>query len=52
MEKINSLDTNENNFIIKSKIEFNYREDGNYGEEILRFMNYVINIPKMKIEQD
>lgn len=34
----------------KSKVEFNYRADGNYNREIMRFLNYVIELPSIKVE--
>lgn len=52
IETINTMDSNENNLIIKSNINFKYRENGDYSEEIMRFFNYLISIPTLKANED
>ena len=52
VETINTIDSNENNLIIKSKISFKYKESGDYSEEIMRFFNYLISVPTLKADED
>ena len=44
------MEDNQNDLVYKSKVLFNYRHDGNYSKEIMRFLNYIIELPNLKIE--
>ncbi len=40
----NLIKDNEYDLVYKSKVKFDYQEDGNYNSQIMRFLNYVMQL--------
>ena len=40
----NVLDSNANNILFESGIQFNYREDGMYNDSIMKFVNHLLEL--------
>lgn len=40
--KVNNLGNDEHDIIMKSRVEFKYKEEGNYTSEVMRFINFII----------
>lgn len=40
--KVNNLGNDEHDIIMKSRVEFKFKEEGNYTAEVMRFINFLI----------
>lgn len=47
-----ALENNDYDLVYKSKVDFSYQESGNYNSQIMRFLNYIIQMPNKIIETD
>ena len=47
--EVDSALDNDTDLVFKSKISFDFKQDGNYNKEIMKFVNYVIQIPNLKL---
>lgn len=45
----NLIKDNEYDLVYRSKIKFDYQEDGNYNSQIMQFLNYVIELPNQEV---
>lgn len=50
--EVNSIGDNCNDLVFKSGIKFEFREDGNYNQEIMRFINYFIELPNQVVDRN
>ena len=44
--EVDNFGNNSNDLIYKSKVQFEFAEDSNYNSEIMRLLNYLIELPK------
>ena len=40
---------NQYDLVYKSKVKFDYQEDGNYNSQIMQFLNYVMGLANQEI---
>lgn len=44
------INENEYDMVHKSGVKFAYKKDGNYNSEIMRFLNYAIDLSNAKVK--
>ena len=50
-----NLNSNNHDLVFRSKVKFEFRDDGNYRAEIMKFLNYIIDLvndPKLSGEKE
>ncbi len=47
---IDNIAANFNDLIVKSKVKFEKKQSRDYSREIMKFLNYVINLTKEPVE--
>jgi hypothetical protein len=48
---IDNFDTKENDYIISSKVIFEYRTNGKYEDIIMNFLNELIELPDQRVKR-
>ena len=48
--EVDNFNDNNNDFLWRSGIKFTYDEDRNYNGEIMKFLNYIIQLPETMVE--
>ena len=51
IHEIDNFKSNENDFIFKSAIKFEYSQEKDYNSEIMEFLNYIIGLPNKHIKE-
>ena len=44
------MESNDYDLVYKSKVDFSYQESGNYNSQIMKFLNYIIQLPNKTVE--
>ena len=44
------MESNDYDLVYKSKVDFGYQESGNYNSQIMKFLNYIIQLPNKTVE--
>lgn len=44
------MESNDYDLVYKSKVNFNYQASGNYNSQIMKFLNYIIELPSKMMD--
>ena len=52
VSQVTNRSDNENDLVFRSKVKFQYQDDGNYNSQIMEFLNYLIELPDDEVTAD